>query len=53
MLSHVLARRKHMSMETLVRALDRIGYDLRVVPRADGCDRPNDPVEAEACVLAH
>ncbi len=33
MLSHVLARRKHMSIETLVRALDRIGYDLQLTPR--------------------
>lgn len=33
MLSHVLARRKHMSIETLARALDRIGYTLRITER--------------------
>lgn len=35
MLSHVLARRKHMSIDTLVHALDRIGYDLRITARAN------------------
>ena len=39
MLSHVLARRKHMSIETLAHALDRIGYSLRIT------ERPN-PVPA-------
>ncbi len=30
MLSHVLARRKHLSMEALTQALDRIGYTVRL-----------------------
>ena len=32
MLSHVLSRRKHLAVDTLAAALDRIGYALRVVP---------------------
>ena len=32
MLSHVLARRKHLAMDTLTEALGRIGYTLRIVP---------------------
>jgi hypothetical protein len=32
MLSHVLSRRKHLAVDTLATALDRIGYALRVVP---------------------
>jgi len=32
MLSHVLARRKHLSIETLLQALQRIGYEIRIVP---------------------
>jgi len=32
MLSHVLSRRKHLAVDTLATALDRIGYSLRVVP---------------------
>jgi hypothetical protein len=35
MLSHVLARRKHLSVDTLEQALDRIGYVLRILPRSD------------------
>jgi hypothetical protein len=42
MLSHVLARRKHMSIDTLVHALDRIGYDLRIAPRVNASSaKPN------------
>lgn len=33
MLSHVLARRKHLALDTLAEALDRIGVDIRLVPR--------------------
>ncbi len=33
MLSHVLARRKHLALDTLAQALDRIGVDIRLVPR--------------------
>jgi hypothetical protein len=33
MLSHVLARRKHLAIDTLAEALDRIGVDVRLVPR--------------------
>jgi hypothetical protein len=36
MLSHVLAHRKHMSIETLVDALKRVGYELRITPRTNG-----------------
>ena len=32
MLSHVLARRKHLAMDTLTEALGRIGYTIRIVP---------------------
>lgn len=32
MLSHVLARRKHLGLETLTNALARIGYTLQIVP---------------------
>jgi hypothetical protein len=46
MLSHVLARRKHMSIETLAHALDRIGYSLRIT------ERPN-PVPAMPIGEAH
>jgi hypothetical protein len=35
MLSHVLARRKHLSMEALIGALARIGYTVHLVPQAD------------------
>jgi hypothetical protein len=36
MLSHVLARRKHLSMEALASVLSRIGYVLRIVPQSEG-----------------
>lgn len=32
MLSHVLARRKHLAIDTLTDALGKIGYSLRIVP---------------------
>jgi hypothetical protein len=32
MLSHVLARRKHLAIDTLEEALGRIGYTLRIMP---------------------
>ncbi len=32
MLSHVLAGRKHLAIETLASALSRIGFSLRIVP---------------------
>ncbi len=32
MLSHVLAGRKHLAIETLAGALSRIGFSLRIVP---------------------
>jgi hypothetical protein len=32
LLSHVLARRKNLSLETLMMALERIGYRLHIVP---------------------
>ena len=41
MLSHVLSRRKHLAVDTLAAALDRIGYALRVVPT----QRSKQPVE--------
>jgi hypothetical protein len=34
MLSHVLAGRKDLSLESLSKALERIGYRLRIVPAA-------------------
>jgi hypothetical protein len=33
MLSHVLAGRKDFSMQSLVQALDKIGYALRILPK--------------------
>lgn len=39
MLSHVLARRKHLAIDTLEKALARIGCTLRIVP--------NEPSAAE------
>jgi hypothetical protein len=33
MLSHVLARRKHLAVDTLIAALSRIGCTLRILPR--------------------
>jgi hypothetical protein len=35
MISHVLRRRKHLSIETLEKALGRIGYTLRFVPKSE------------------
>lgn len=32
MLSHVLSRRRHLSMESLMRVLDRIGFVLHIAP---------------------
>lgn len=32
MLRHVLARRKHLAIDTLTDALGKIGYSLRIVP---------------------
>ncbi|HUY33826.1 MAG TPA: hypothetical protein VMV69_13840 [Pirellulales bacterium] len=32
MLSHVLARRKHLAVDTLAEALARVGYTLHIVP---------------------
>jgi hypothetical protein len=36
MLSHVLAGRKDLSVPALTRALERIGYRLRIVPAPAG-----------------
>ena len=33
MVSHVLSRRKHLAIDTLANALDRIGYSLHIAPR--------------------
>lgn len=35
MLSHVLAKRKHLAVDTLADALAKIGYMLRIVPRVE------------------
>jgi len=35
MLSHVLARRKHMAIDTLSDALDKIGYTIHITPLPD------------------
>lgn len=35
MLSHVLARRKHLSIQKLTEALERIGYTLQIRPTGD------------------
>lgn len=36
MLSHVLKRRKHLAIDTLTQALDRIGYTLHIAQRIPG-----------------
>jgi len=36
MISHVLAGRKHLGIDTLEAALERIGYRLRIAPRIPG-----------------
>jgi hypothetical protein len=36
MLSHVLKGRKDLSLESLTKALDRIGYKLRILPALPG-----------------
>jgi len=35
MLSHVLAKRKHLAVDTLAEALGKIGYALHIVPMPD------------------
>lgn len=35
LLSHVLAKRKNLSIDTLTEALDRIGYTLHISPRPE------------------
>jgi hypothetical protein len=35
MLSHVLAKRKHLAIQTLVEALQRIGYGLHIQPQGE------------------
>lgn len=35
LLSHVLAKRKNLSIDTLTDALDRIGYTLHIAPRPE------------------
>lgn len=35
MLSHVLAKRKHLAVDTLAEALAKIGYTLHIVPRTE------------------
>jgi hypothetical protein len=40
MLSHVLAGRKDLSLAALTRALERIGYRLRIVPTAAEKQKP-------------
>ncbi len=39
MLSHVLARRKHVAIDTLSDALERIGYAIQIVPRPGRASR--------------
>jgi hypothetical protein len=34
MLSHVLARRKHLAIDTLSSALEKVGYTLHIGPLA-------------------
>jgi hypothetical protein len=35
MLSHVLARRKHLAVDTLTNALEKIGYTIHIAPLPD------------------
>ena len=35
MLSHVLARRKHLAVDTLTNALEKIGYTIHITPLPD------------------
>jgi hypothetical protein len=43
MLSHVLAGRKHIAIDTLSDALSRIGYALKIVPQTGPKRRRRDP----------
>jgi hypothetical protein len=42
MISHVLVRRKHLSIESLEQALGRIGYTLRFVPNSPQADQDQE-----------
>jgi hypothetical protein len=44
MLSHVLARRKHLSMETLTQVVERLGCVLRIVPVVENDTEENKEV---------
>ncbi len=35
MLSHVLAKRKHLAIQTLAEALEKVGYGLHIAPLPD------------------
>jgi hypothetical protein len=43
MLSHVLAGRKHIAIDTFSDALSRIGYALKIVPQTGPKRRRRDP----------
>ena len=36
MICHVIAHRKHLAVDTLTDALERIGYELKITPIASG-----------------
>jgi hypothetical protein len=53
MLSHVLARRKHLSMESLMQALGRIGYVLQIIPNpVTGNETAGKPDEKTTTAVA-
>jgi len=44
MLSHVLSKRKHLAINTLVEALGRVGYTLHIAPLGERSDRIEESV---------
>lgn len=48
MLSHVLAGRKHLAINTLADALERIGYRIRIVPSMPAEPRKRRAADAKA-----
>jgi hypothetical protein len=44
LISHVLARRKHLAIDTLTEALDKIGYRLEIRPTPQDVGPAKDAV---------
>ncbi len=48
MLSHVMSGRKHLSIEALSNALDRIGYRLRILPNPENGSAASNNIKARS-----